>query len=153
MQADHPGFYEGQCAEFCGLSHGIMRFRVRALDPQDFAAWTAVVKRDGAAPTDPLALQGEQTFMHELPNGMGSCVNCHTVQGTDATGTAGPDLTHFADPSHTCFAGRLLSTTNPDEIAKWLADPAALKPGAKMPNYHLTPDEIQALVAYLQSLK
>jgi len=153
FSADHPGFYEGQCAEFCGLSHGIMRFRVSALTPEDFATWVQLEKQNGAAPTDPEAIRGMDVFMHPLPNGMGSCVECHTIEGTAASGTAGPDLTHFAEPNHTCFAGCLLQTGSADDIKTWLTDPGAIKPGAKMPDYHLSPDEIDALVAYLQSLK
>ncbi len=32
-----PGMYPGQCAEFCGLSHANMRFRVFVDSPDDFA--------------------------------------------------------------------------------------------------------------------
>ncbi len=72
--------------------------------------------------------------------------------GTEATVRAGPDLTHFADPTHECFAGCNWETTDRDALEAWLRNPDAVKLGSKMPNYHLTEDEIDALVAYLYSL-
>ena len=39
LEADHPGYYWGQCAQFCGDSHAVMRFRVVALGPRDFNDW------------------------------------------------------------------------------------------------------------------
>ena len=91
--------------------------------------------------------------MGQLSGGRGSCVACHAVGGTEATSTAGPELTHFADPTHTCFAGCNWKTTDRAALEAWLRDPGAVKLGAKMPNYHLTDEEIDALVAYLSSLE
>ncbi|MBI3647979.1 MAG: cytochrome c oxidase subunit II [Actinobacteria bacterium] len=147
MQADHPGIYHGQCAEFCGLSHGIMRVQVRAVTPQEFDAWVANQKLDALTPQPgTLAATGMQDFTG------GQCIVCHAIAGIpNATADAGPNLTHFA--SRGCFAGCLLDNQNADDIRRWLEDPAAVKPGAKMPNYHLSPEQIDALVAYLMSLK
>jgi cytochrome c oxidase subunit II len=144
MQADHPGIYEGQCKEFCGLSHAIMKVQVKAVTPDEFAAWAAAQKQDAVKPTESLAASGFDTFMS------GSCIQCHAIQGTDAQGIAAPNLTHFA--SRDCMVGCLLDN-NAEDIATWLHDPPAVKPGSFMPNYHLTPDEIDQLVAYLQTLK
>jgi cytochrome c oxidase subunit 2 len=144
LQADHPGIYEGQCKEFCGLSHGLMKFHVRAVTPDEFQTWVAGQKEDAIRPTSGLAASGFDAFMN------GQCIQCHTIQGTPAQGIAGPDLTHFA--SRLCFAGCLLGNDNPDDIARWLRDPGAVKPGSFMPNYHLPEDEIQDLVQYLQTL-
>jgi cytochrome c oxidase subunit II len=145
LQADEPGIYEGQCAEFCGLSHAIMKWHVRAVTPEDFAAWSAGQKKDAITPTGGLAASGLDAFMS------GACINCHAVQGTSAQGVAGPNLTHFA--SRECMVGCLLDNQDPEDVARWLRDPPAVKPGSFMPNYHLPEDEIQSLVAYLQSLK
>jgi cytochrome c oxidase subunit 2 len=145
LQADEPGIYEGQCAEFCGLSHGIMKFHVRALTPEDFSAWSAGQKEDAIAPSGGAAASGLDVFMK------GACINCHTIQGTPAQGIAAPNLTHFA--SRLCMVGCLLDNQDPEDIARWLRDPPAVKPGSFMPNYHLSEDQIQDLVAYLQSLK
>jgi cytochrome c oxidase subunit II len=144
LQADEPGIYEGQCKELCGLSHAIMRFHVRAMTPEDFATWSAGQKQDAVTSTGGLAASGFDAFMN------GTCIQCHAIQGTPAQGIAGPDLTHFA--SRLCFAGCLLDTHDPEDIARWLRDPPAVKPGSFMPNYHLPEGEIQDLVAYLQSL-
>jgi cytochrome c oxidase subunit II len=152
LQADHPGTYYGQCAEFCGLQHGKMKFRVVALDSTDWASWVANEKLPGATPTDSLAAQGMDTFMNPLSGG-GTCIACHAIGGTDAGGTAGPNLTHFAASDHQCFAGCDWDTTDVVALKAWLRDPNAVKLGSKMPNYHLTEAEISALVAYLESLK
>ena len=151
LQADHPGMYEGQCAEFCGLQHGKMLVRVRALSAEDWEAWVENQKRAAVEPTG-LARKGMDLFLEPLSGGRGSCVTCHAVGGTEATVRAGPDLTHFADPTHECFAGCNWETTDRDALEAWLRNPDAVKLGSKMPNYHLTEDEIDALVAYLYSL-
>jgi cytochrome c oxidase subunit 2 len=151
MQADHPGMYEGQCAEFCGLQHGKMLVRVRALSAEDWEAWVENQKRESVEPTG-LARDGMDLFLEPLSDGRGSCVTCHAVGGTEATVRAGPDLTHFADPTHECFAGCNWETTDREALEAWLRNPDAVKLGSKMPNYDLTEDEIDALVAYLYSL-
>jgi cytochrome c oxidase subunit 2 len=151
LQADHPGMYEGQCAEFCGLQHGKMLVRVRALSAEDWEAWVENQKRASVEPTG-LAGEGMDLFLEPLSGGRGSCVTCHAVGGTDATVRAGPDLTHFADPTHECFAGCNWETTDEEALKAWLRNPDAVKLGSKMPNYDLTEDEIDALVAYLYSL-
>ena len=153
MQADDPGMYEGQCAEFCGLQHGRMLVRVRALSAEDWEAWVINQKARGVTSSDRLATQGMDLFLGQLSGGRGSCIECHAVGGTDAAGQAGPELTHFADPTHECFAGCNWETTDRKALEAWLRDPEAVKMGSKMPNYHLTEEEIDALVAYLYSLK
>jgi cytochrome c oxidase subunit 2 len=153
LQADEPGTYEGQCAEFCGLQHGRMKFRVVALSAEDWERWVVDHKQNAGTPTDPLARRGMDLFLEPLSGGRGSCVECHAIGGTDATSEAAPDLTHFADPTHECFAGCIWETSDREALEAWLRDPNAVKLGSKMPNYLLTEDEIDALVAYLYSLK
>jgi len=153
LQADEPGTYEGQCKEFCGLQHGRMIVRVVALSAEDWEAWVANQKRPGVESEDgSLASQGMDLFLEPLSGGRGSCVACHAVGGTEAGSPAAPELTHFADPTHECFAGCIWETTDRDALEAWLRNPDAVKMGSKMPNYHLTEDEIDALVAYLYSL-
>lgn len=144
IQADNPGSYQGQCTEYCGLSHANMRLRVIAHTQEDFDRWLAEQKQDAAEPADTLAAEGQQLFLQ------GQCINCHAVQGTDAQSRVGPDLTHFA--SRDTFAGAMFDN-NTENLRDWLDDPPAMKPGAKMPDYGLTSQEIDALVAYLQSLE
>ncbi|HWO93937.1 MAG TPA: cytochrome c, partial [Dehalococcoidia bacterium] len=79
-----------------------------------------------------------------------NCAACHTVSGTEAGGRVGPDLTHFA--SRETLAAGILDQT-PENVAKWLRNPADVKPGALMPDLNLSEDEIDALVAYLLSLE
>lgn len=153
MQADHPGTYYGQCAEFCGLQHGKMKVRVIALSSTDWDAWVANQKQPSVTPTDPLATQGMDLFMNGLSGNRGTCVACHSIGGLPVGASAAPNLTHFAASTHECFAGCDWDTSDTAALEAWLHDPNAVKLGAKMPNYHLSADEISALVAYLGSLK
>jgi cytochrome c oxidase subunit 2 len=148
IEADKAGTYIGQCAEFCALSHANMRLRVIAEDVPSFNAWVDHQKTEAADPTEQLASQGRDLFMKN------QCVTCHTVRGEQSNGKVGPDLTHVAD--RTTFAGATFDFDTENLIA-WVTDAPGIKPGAKMGrgilDYHLTPDEIRAIVAYLESLK
>ncbi len=143
FQAKQVGTFHGQCAEFCGIEHANMRFEVVVETPDQFQAWVGQQQAGVAVKTGDAA-KGEQVFMN------GACIGCHTINGTKAQGKVGPNLTHLA--SRAMFAGAILETT-PENLARWLADPPAIKPGTAMPNLHLTPEQISALVAYLASLK
>jgi cytochrome c oxidase subunit II len=136
--------YWGQCTEYCGLSHGNMRLRVLTHTPEDFDSWVDDQAADAKSPTDSLAAEGEKLFLE------GECVNCHAIRGTEAQATTAPDLTHFA--TRNTFAGAMFEN-NTENLAAWLRDPPAMKPGSKMPDYGLSEDEIDALVAYMQSLR
>jgi cytochrome c oxidase subunit 2 len=83
----------------------------------------------------------------------GQCIACHSLGTINSGVNAAPNLTHFAAGTHQCFAGCDWNTSDTAALEAWLRDPSAVKLGAKMPNYHLTPDEITALVAYLGTLK
>ena len=151
LQADHPGTYYGQCAEFCGLQHARMKFRVLALSPSDFEAWVANEMQPAVTPQDELARQGAELFANGVGSG-GQCIACHAIGGVNGGVNAGPNLTHYAAESHLCFAGCNWDTSDIEALKAWLRDPSAVKLGAKMPNYHLTEPEIDALTAYLMSL-
>ncbi len=142
FQSGNVGTYRGQCSEFCGVQHANMLFNVVVDSPDQFQAWVQQQQAPVAAVTG-AAAEGEQTFM------TGACIGCHTLDGTKAKGTLGPNLTHFA--SRGAFAGAVLPNT-PDNLTRWLTDPQAVKPGNDMPNLHLTKEQIAALVAYLESL-
>jgi cytochrome c oxidase subunit 2 len=158
FSAWEPGTYFGQCAEFCGLQHGMMKFRILALDATAWQQWVAAHKQPANADQTGLAAQGMDLFLGTNGEG-GQCIACHEVGGTtQGVNTAAPNLTHFADPNHSCFAGCDFETFNPDgscntqAIDAWLRDPNAVKLGAKMPDYGLSEDQIGALTAYLCSL-
>ena len=151
LQADHPGTYTGQCKEFCGLSHAYMKFKVVAQTPADFQAWLTAQQQDAATPTaGSLAATGMQDFVN------GPCVACHALQGVKGPNgqpleaNGGPNLTHFA--SRDCFAGCILDV-NAANLRRWLADPPAVKAGSWMPDYGLSQQQIDALVAFLLQLK
>lgn len=147
LEADRPGNYAGQCAEYCGLSHANMRLRVIAETQSDFDAW---IQRMRAPPTEPPAgtpeAEGAELFQ-AFPGG--SCIACHGVD-PGSGGQVGPSLQNFG--SRTTFGAGLFDNT-PENLARWLDDPRTMKPGAIMPDYGLSEDQIDALVAYLRSLK
>jgi cytochrome c oxidase subunit II len=128
-----------------------MKFRVVVLDEPAWTAWVERQRQPAELPADQLAAQGMDLFLNgEFVEG--SCIACHTIGGTEAAGTAGPNLTWFADPTHECFAGCNWETDDVEALRAWLRDPDAVKQGAKMPDYGLTEGEIDAIVAYLYSL-
>ncbi len=142
FQPKEVGTFHGQCAEFCGIEHANMRFEV-VVEPLDkFQAWLEGQQAPVAAKTGEAA-KGEHVFME------GVCIGCHSVEGTKAKGKVGPDLTHFA--SRSVFAGATL-TNNTDSLRRWLSDPQKAKPGNLMKIPPLTPDQIDALIAYLESM-
>jgi cytochrome c oxidase subunit 2 len=143
LQADKPGTYLGSCNEFCGAQHAWMRIRVIAQPPADFAAWEQGQKQVPTIPTTGDAATGAQLFQSL------TCSNCHNINGTAANAHIGPDLTHVG--SRETLAAGVLDNT-PDNLATWLSNPQAVKPGVHMPNLNLTPDEVHALVAYLENL-
>jgi cytochrome c oxidase subunit 2 len=144
LRADKPGTYRGQCAEFCGLEHALMVLLVSAEPPAQYEAWAAKQRQPAPPPADDQQARGLQVFLGT------SCVMCHTISGTTAQGKLGPDLTHLAS-RQTIAAGTL--PNNRGHLAGWIADPQSLKPGVNMPANALAPDDLQALLAYLESLK
>ena len=144
LRADQPGEYRGMCAEYCGVQHAKMQFLVVAEPPDQFQAWLDLQRQPAAVPTDPLAQRGLQVFLSS------SCVTCHAIRGTSATGALGPELTHLAS-RRTLGAGILPNTRG--TLAGWIADPQSIKPGVHMPPSDLTGEQLQALVVYLETLR
>lgn len=149
IEATKPGEYLGQCAEYCGLSHANMRASAVALEPADFDAWLDDQAQDAVNPPPGLATEGQDLFLNgKFLDGL-QCAACHAIKGTAAQGAVGPNLTKFADRSR--FAGSMFE--NDDEnLAAWLKNPPAKKPGSIMPDLNLTDEQVEALVAYLRSL-
>jgi cytochrome c oxidase subunit 2 len=143
LEADHPGVYRGQCAEYCGMQHSKMAMSVVADPPAAFGAWLARQRLPAASPSDPDMVAGEAVFTTS------ACALCHTIRGTPARGRVGPDLTHLAS-RRMIAAGTLPNTRG--YLAGWIANPQALKPGNVMPAVPLRPTELQVLITYLQSL-
>jgi cytochrome c oxidase subunit 2 len=144
FRADTPGVYRGQCAEFCGLEHAKMAFLVVAQTPAAFSAWRSATAAPHGAPVDSGAATGQRVFLSS------GCPLCHTVAGTDARGTIGPTLSHIAARS-TIAAGTLPNTR--EALMGWIANPQVFKPGVHMPTIPLKPAELEAVVAYLETLK
>jgi len=152
IQAEDPGIYLGQCAEFCGLSHANMRLRAIAHTEQDFDAWVRSMRSPAPEPAEgTLEAEGAELFQRfvtpEYPDGF-SCLACHTVDGTVGD-QVGPNLARYGE-RETLGAGVFDNTEA--NLRRWLRDPRAMKPGVVMPDYGLSEEQIDALVAYLMSL-
>jgi len=138
-----PGVYEGTCSEFCGAQHAWMRIRVIAQDPVSYGKWLDAMMRPSSPPTDSIAITGEALFLSA------TCADCHTIRGTSAKGSAGPDLTHVAS-RETLLAGKIGNTEA--NLEKWLSHPQEIKPGAYMPDFLFPRDSLKALIVYLHTL-
>jgi cytochrome c oxidase subunit 2 len=144
IQADAAGTYAGQCAEFCGYQHAHMRLHVIAEPRPAFEAWLARQRQPAPAPADDAARRGRDVFVN------GPCAMCHAIGGTQAGGRVGPDLTHLASRA-TLASGTLPNT--PGHLAGWIMDPQRIKPGTRMPAGALDGGDLQALLAYLVTLR
>jgi len=143
VQVEEPGVFQGVCAEYCGAQQAKMRFSVHALAPAAFDAWAAG-QRQPARETGPALQPGAERFVQ-------ACAACHTVRGTAAAGTSGPDLTHVGSRS-SLAAGTL--PNNVGALAGWIAASQRIKPGNPMPSFdRWSGEELRAVATYLQSLK
>jgi cytochrome c oxidase subunit 2 len=138
------GIFRGQCAEFCGTQHAHMSLVVVVESYPDFIKWWDHQLQPAPAPATPLALAG-YTYVTS-----GKCSSCHNIGGTPANGMIAPDLTHLASRRSLAAGTMPMSEGN---LYGWVEDPQSLKPGVKMPTIGLEPDQLHAIVAYLETLK
>jgi cytochrome c oxidase subunit 2 len=136
------GVYLGQCAQYCGVQHAKMLIRVYADTPAAFDAWIAHEREP--AVQDPGVAEGREIFEHN------ACISCHTIRGTVGTGRFGPDLTHVGSRD-TIASGSVPNT--PANLRSFVDNPAHFKPGALMPPMHLDSHDLDAVTAYLTTLK
>jgi cytochrome c oxidase subunit 2 len=144
LDADRPGRYRGQCAEFCGLQHAHMSMYVFVDSAGSFRRWLDREAKPAAAPAGSLARQGARVFAN------GSCSTCHAIRGTSAGANVGPDLTHVAGRT---TLGAVTIPNGKRELTNWISHSQRFKPGNQMPNIDLRPDDLRAVVTYLQGLK
>jgi cytochrome c oxidase subunit 2 len=144
VRADTAGIFRGQCAEYCGAQHAHMAFTVVAEHADAFEQWLSSQRKPAPDPGSPQTARGRDIIEQ------GPCAMCHTIRGTSAGARTAPDLTHFATRS-TIGAGAAPNTRG--YLAGWIADPQHLKPGNRMPPTGLSADELQAVIAYLETLR
>jgi cytochrome c oxidase subunit 2 len=145
LTAERAGVYRGQCAEYCGGPHALMSFKVIAMPPDEYDAWLARVADPPAARSTDIERRGQFLFM------AAGCGTCHAVRGTDAAGTIGPDLTHFAARGSVGIDTLPLTAEN---LARFIRDGQHIKPGNRMPEFRIfSSAEQTALVSYLMSLR
>ncbi|HWF47081.1 MAG TPA: cytochrome c oxidase subunit II [Bryobacteraceae bacterium] len=144
IEADRPGAFRGQCAEFCGLQHAHMVLWVIAEPEDKFDSWLNAQLQPAVAPADPVKQRGQQVFLNH------ECIFCHTIRGTTASGQVAPDLTHFG--SRRGIAANTLPNTL-GNLGGWILDPQRVKPGNNMATVPIASEDLQPLMEYLESLK
>jgi cytochrome c oxidase subunit 2 len=140
----HSGLFRAQCAEFCGMQHARMALDVTVESPQAFGRWYEAQLKPPPIPTAGPAFAGYMIFQTR------QCASCHAIAGTPASGGVAPDLSHVAG-RRTLAAGTL--PMSPANLTAWIADPQTPKPGNNMPKVTLSPQELAAVTAYLETLK
>jgi cytochrome c oxidase subunit 2 len=143
IEADTLGTYRGQCTEYCGAQHAHMAEFVIAESATDFKQWRDHQLTDAVAPLSELTTRGEAIFLAR-------CAACHTIRGTGAGGILGPDLTHIMS-RRTLGAGTV--PNDPESLRAWINDAQAVKPGSRMPTLDLPQPDIEAVSAYVQTLR
>ena len=144
LYASRPGYYRGQCAEFCGFQHANMALYVVAQPATAFRAWLAGMSAPARPPAGPMERAGRRLFLAN------QCASCHQLRGTSAAGTVGPDLTHLATRS------TLAALTVPNDLTHleaWISSPQSIKPGDRMPDLGLPRSEVDEIAGYLESLR
>lgn len=150
FRADEAGEFFGQCAEFCGIAHALMRFRVIAQPEDEYNEWVASMRRPPVAPVDGSAESRGQTLF------AANCSSCHTTnsylagayqqeiinQDNRWTGWLGdienapivsaPNLTHFGTRI-TLGAG--ITDLDRASLIEWIKDPGDIKPGTRMQDH------------------
>jgi cytochrome c oxidase subunit 2 len=144
IQSDKPATYLGFCTEFCGTEHAWMHFLLVAESQEEFQKWEQTQAAPAPAPSSESAQKGRALFEQM------TCVSCHTIRGTIASGSFGPDLTHFASRKQ---LGAGIMPNTPENLRRWLRDPQRAKAGIKMPNFRFTDAQVTQLVDYLETLK
>lgn len=145
VEASEAGLSRAQCAEYCGGAHALMAMDVVTMAKSDYEAWLVREAGPAQAPATELEQRGSEVFFAY------GCGSCHTIRGTEATGVAGPDLTHVGS-RHSLGAATLANT--PEAFAAWLVSNQHVKPQNLMPEYEvLSDEELRAVAAYLDGLE
>jgi cytochrome c oxidase subunit 2 len=145
-----PGLFLGQCAQYCGTQHAKMLLRVYVQPREEFNRWVEEQQKvphgstAEAVSSNAVSSTGQRVFEST------ACVNCHTVSGTPAKGRFGPDLTHLMSRD-TIASGAARNT--PELLRLWIKNPDAIKPGSKMPAMGLSEPDLDAVTAYLETLR
>jgi cytochrome c oxidase subunit 2 len=142
VEPHETGLYLGQCAQYCGAQHAKMLLRVYVQPRDEFERW--IQQQSQPVQTTGTISDGRRVFERL------SCINCHTVAGTVANGTFGPDLTHLMSRD-TLAAGAAANT--PENLRRWIRDPSVIKPACKMPAMGLSDADVNTLAQYLETLR
>jgi cytochrome c oxidase subunit II len=159
LKADASGLYRGECAEFCGAQHAHMDYVVKAEPMADFHAWAVNQQTPAVMPATDAQVAGQKVFTTV------GCSGCHVIIGVNAQ--PGQPVPPLIGPNLTKYGGRILIAggvldNTPQNTAKWILHAQTVKPAVDMPSFDgsygptypaLTPDQVNNLVAYLESLQ
>jgi len=140
-----PGLFLGQCAQYCGTQHAKMLLRVYVQPREEFDRWVQEQQQLPHGSAEGAVLSAGQRVFEST-----ACINCHTVSGTPASGRFGPDLTHLM--SRDTIASGAAPNTH-QMLRLWIQNPDAIKPGSKMPAMGLSNQDVDAVTAYLETLR
>jgi cytochrome c oxidase subunit 2 len=172
FKAEEAGEYPGQCAEFCGIQHGRMAFRVKAQTAEEFQSWVAHMQElkatppappgpppdsaprapgkpaEQGPPAPPSAIAAATTAGEKLFLAKG-CVGCHSLNAVNAPkGMIGPNLANVGARS---FIGAGSFKNTDENLARWIQNPQLMKEGVLMPNLGVSPEDAKSLAAYLRA--
>ena len=142
MDPHRTGIFLGQCAQYCGTQHAKMLLRVSVDSEEEFKAW--VHTQQQPAVEDEKVILGKHVFETT------ACINCHRIGGTVANGQFGPDLTHLMS-RETIASGAAENTAG--NLRLWIKNPEAIKPRSLMPAMKLSESDLDALTAYMETLR
>jgi cytochrome c oxidase subunit 2 len=117
LEADHKGVFTGQCAEYCGLSHGVMRMQVRAVSQSDYDKWIRNLQNPPVA-SDVAAAGTEANAAQKAIEKFG-CTNCHSFDDPSVK-SYGPNLTHFGPDYSTEVMGGGSIPKTLEHTWKWI---------------------------------
>ena len=151
-QDQRPAVHRSHAGRLQGSVRGVLRHRstrtwgssCASESAGDFDRWLAQHSRPPLEPASEAAAEGQTAFNAQ------PCAGCHTIDGTPAQGTVGPNLTDVGERL-TIGAGALTNT--PSNLARWIKDAPGVKPGVLMPTLTLSSRDVNAIVTYLESLK
>lgn len=160
---EEVGYFLGQCAEYCGASHAIMRMGAVVVEPAEFEAWTAHMSTQPpaaapAVPQDTLsardtigasqvpavapapapvaqAAQPAPGSLEAQGKQLFASKPCAACHTVKGVtgGMLGPNLTNFGARR---YVGAGAKPNTQEWVEQWIRDPASLKPGALMPGAH-----------------
>jgi cytochrome c oxidase subunit 2 len=180
FKAETEGEYPAQCAEFCGIQHARMAYRIKAQKPDEFQAWVTHMQTLGPKPAAGTASTAGLDSAASVSHGVKTASQGGTVQQAGAPSEQGPEYASGEKlfTAKGCVACHSLQAVNApkgmvgpnlanvgarsyiaagtlkntdENLTHWIRDPQGIKKGVLMPNLGINETEAKALVAFLRA--